>query len=382
MTVASCAVASPVTGSSDMSQGMIVWNWLTVSGAAGYKWNTTADYETASDMNTAVTKTETGTISGTTYTRYVWAYSSCGESVMTTLSATVPAAFPAAPVASAHDAMETSIVWNWNSVAGATGYKWNTTNDYGSAIDMGTAITRNETGISCGTAYTRYVWAYNGCCFSLPCALNKSTMDCWICGTSTLTINHVAGAVAPVTKTTTYGTVTNIPGEASKCWITNNLGSDHQATAVSDATEASAGWYWQFNRKQGFKHDGTTRTPNTTWITYINEIPGWMTANDPCNIELGTPWRIPTYTEWYNVHSSGGWTTWAGPWGSGLKLHAAGKLAYGSGLLSDRGTHGQYCSITPTSPDDSEYLYFYSGGSMVAGSTKAYGFSVRCVRDY
>ena len=78
-----------------------------------------------------------------------------------------------------------------------------------------------------------------------------------------LTINHVEGVVAPVTKTTTYGTVTNIPGELTKCWITSNLGSDQQATAVNDATEASAGWYWQFNRKQGYKHDGSTRTPNT-----------------------------------------------------------------------------------------------------------------------
>ncbi|MCX6278274.1 MAG: hypothetical protein NT004_09275, partial [Bacteroidetes bacterium] len=55
------------------------------------------------------------------------------------------------------------------------------------------------------------------------------------------TISHVAGAVAPVSKTVVYGTVTGIPGEAAKCWITSNLGSDHQATAVSDATEPSAG---------------------------------------------------------------------------------------------------------------------------------------------
>ncbi|MEI6437009.1 MAG: hypothetical protein WCP32_19460, partial [Bacteroidota bacterium] len=70
------------------------------------------------------------------------------------------------------------------------------------------------------------------------------------CGSS-ITINHGTGAVAPVTKTVTYGTVTNIPGETSKCWITSNLGADHQATAVNDATEASAGWYWQFNLRQG-----------------------------------------------------------------------------------------------------------------------------------
>ena len=118
-------------------------------------------------------------------------------------------------------------------------------------------------------------------------------------------INHVAsGGVAPVDKTVTYGTVTNIPGETSKCWITSNLGADHQATAVNDATEASAGWYWQFNRMQGYKHDGTTRTPNTTWITSINENLDWQAANDPCALELGNGWRIPTYTEWTNVDAS------------------------------------------------------------------------------
>jgi hypothetical protein len=112
------------------------------------------------------------------------------------------------------------------------------------------------------------------------------------CGQS-LTVNHYAGNISPVTKTTSYGTVSNIPGEPSKCWITNNLGSDHQASSVSDATEASAGWYWQFNRKQGFKHDGTTRTPASTWISSISENSDWSSSNDPCTIELGTGWRIP-----------------------------------------------------------------------------------------
>jgi uncharacterized protein (TIGR02145 family) len=69
--------------------------------------------------------------------------------------------------------------------------------------------------------------------YSVRCVMDET------CG-SPITINHVAGVVAPVTKTVTYGTVTNIPGETSKCWITSNLGASQQATAVSDAAEASA----------------------------------------------------------------------------------------------------------------------------------------------
>ena len=382
MTFAPCTIASPVAGSPAISQGQIVWNWLAVSGAAGYKWNTTADYETATDMAAATAKTETGTVCGITYSRYVWTYSSCCESVMTTLTATVPAAVPTAPVASTHVATRTSIVWNWNAVSDAVGYKWNTTDDYTSAIEMGTTTTRSETGMTCGTAYTRYVWAYNGCGYSTSSSLVQSTLACWICGVSTLTINHVAGAVAPVTKTTTYGTVTNIPGELTKCWITSNLGSDHQATTVNDATEASSGWYWQFNRKQGYEHDGTTRTPNTTWITSINEDFDWEAGNDPCTIELGIGWRLPTSDEWSNIDAVGNWTNWNGPYGSDLKLHAAGNLSDSGGSMDNRGFYGDYWSSTRFGSPVGGNQYFDSNTSIMNSSSKAYGCSVRCVRDF
>ena len=87
---------------------------------------------------------------------------------MTTLTATVPAAVPAAPVAAAHVATETSIVWNWNGAPDATGYKWNMTDDYASATEMAAATNNTENGLTCGTAYTRYIWAYNGCGNSPP----------------------------------------------------------------------------------------------------------------------------------------------------------------------------------------------------------------------
>jgi hypothetical protein len=197
------------------------------------------------------------------------------------------------------------------------------------------------------------------------------------CGS--MTINHVAGVLAPVNKTVTYNTVTNIPGETAKCWITSNLGADHQATSPDDATEASAGWYWQFNRKQGYKHDGIARTPNTTWIDPINETSDWITANDPCTIELGAGWRIPTNTEWTNVDASGNWTDRNGPWISGLKLHAAGYLI--SGALNNRGSYGYYWSSVQGSATAGWNLYFHSSTSYMSNDDKATGFSVRCLRD-
>jgi hypothetical protein len=201
------------------------------------------------------------------------------------------------------------------------------------------------------------------------------------CG-GVLNTNHIAGNVAPVTKTVAYGTVTNIPGEPTKCWITRNLGASQQATAVDDDTEASAGWYWQFNRKKGYYHNGTTLTPSWT-ITSINENSDWLIANDPCNLELGTTWRLPTYTEWDNEDNTGGWTNWNGPWGSGLKLHTAGYLYNSNGSLTNRGNNGYYWISSQYNTGTGWHLYFWSSFSSVTHHLdgKAFGFSVRCLRE-
>ncbi len=284
---------------------------------------------------------------------------------------------PASPLEGSHVQTNGQIIWNWNLAPIATGYKWSATNDYAGATNMGTVTTQTETGLTSGLSYIRYVWAYNACGNSDPAILTGQALGCG----NSFTIAHTAGSVAPVSKTVTYGTVTNIPGETSKCWITRNLGATQQANTVSDNTEAAAGWYWQFNLKQGYKHDGTTRTPNTAWIFSISETSDWVNVNDPCNIELGNAWRIPTYTEWYNVDNTGGWTNWNGPWGSGLQLHAAGRLASTSGALGIRGSFGGYWSNTQDSSTLGWYLSLNSGSSNMGNITKTVGFSVRCLRD-
>jgi hypothetical protein len=211
-------------------------------------------------------------------------------------------------------------------------------------------------------------------------AYGTGTITPFICGSS-IVINHIAGQVAPVTKTVTYGTVNNVPGEPAKCWITSNLGADHQATAVDDATEASAGWYWQFNRKQGYKHDGTIRTPVTTWITTIDENLDWQAANDPCALLLGGGWRLPTSIEWTNVDESGGWSDLNGPWNSALKIHAAGYLFYTYGPLYYRGVVGQYWSSSQYNTSYGFYLSFFGGYCIMTNYNKTYGESIRCLRD-
>jgi PKD repeat protein len=196
-----------------------------------------------------------------------------------------------------------------------------------------------------------------------------------------ITVDHIAGNVAPVTKTTTYGTVSNVPGEPSKCWMTSNLGADHQASESHDTTEASAGWYWQFNRKQGFMHDGTNRTPNSIWISYINEDSDWIPANDPCNLEIGNGWRIPTQSEWVNVNDAGGWNNWIEPWESLLKLHSGGYLDDTDGSLHMRGEGGSFWSNLQGSYTIAWHERFNDTLCGYAGHLKARGYSLRCVKD-
>ncbi len=63
---------------------------------------------------------------------------------------------------------------------------------------------------------------YNGMAWN-----SMTPIPAFACGL-TISINHVvSGGVAPVNKTVAYGTVTGIPGELTKCWITRNLGADH-----------------------------------------------------------------------------------------------------------------------------------------------------------
>jgi hypothetical protein len=211
-------------------------------------------------------------------------------------------------------------------------------------------------------------------------AFGPGTVQPFACGMTMNVVHAPAGGVAPISKTVGYGTVTGIAGEPSKCWITRNLGADMQATSFFDYTAPPAGWYWQFNRKQGFSHDGSTLTPSWT-VTNISENSDWLLEQDPCYLELGTAWRLPLYSEWYNVDNAGGWTNYTGPWNSPLKLHAAGYLHLNTGLLSGRGTYVYYWSKTQIDLTTAWSIYMAFTASNMDADSKWYGFSVRCLRE-
>jgi hypothetical protein len=263
----------------------------------------------------------------------------------------------------------------WSTSPGPTVADSHTTDGTGTGLFVSqlTELTKN-------TTYYLRAYAINDIGPAYGNEVHFTTLNLWVCG-EPFTISHIAGNVAPITKTVTYGTVTDIPGEPALCWITSNLGSDHQATSVDDASEASAGWYWQFNRMQGYKHDGTTRTPGTSWIYPIVDNNNWQSTNDPCALELGNGWRIPTQSEWVNVDEDGGWTNWNGPWNSALKLHASGDLYYTNGSLVERGTSGYYWSDLPGGEGACTWtLTLNNSACYNACDNNSFGFTLRCIK--
>ncbi|MEI6456550.1 MAG: hypothetical protein WCO93_09705, partial [bacterium] len=91
---------------------------------------------------------------------------------------------PGKPVAGTHVPSKDSIVWKWNPVTGATGYKWNTSNDISTATDNKADTSRIEKGLICDSLYTRWVWAYNDCGTSGMAMLTDTTSACFTCGDS------------------------------------------------------------------------------------------------------------------------------------------------------------------------------------------------------
>jgi hypothetical protein len=215
----------------------------------------------------------------------------------------------------------------------------------------------------------------------------------------TLAFRDVSTLSAQLDSAGNYGTVVN--PVTGKVWLDRNLGASQVATSSTDAD--SYGDLYQWGRgAEGHQLRNSVTTTNlaNTWIAGIGapwngqfitlsaspfnwlsteETHMWSgtgAGNNPCP----SGFRIPTAAEWEQERLSWSSNNAAGAFASPLKLPLAGRRAYVDGSLNSVGAAGYYWSSASGSTV-SYSLRIISNGSYMADYFRAYGQSVRCIKD-
>ena len=278
-----------------------------------------------------------------------------------------------------HIHSQTQIIWNWNSVYDAIGYKWNTTNDYNSATNLGTSTTKTETGLICNTTYSRYIWAYNACGYSLPMTLIQTTSGCSI----------ICGQLITDTRDgKTYNTVLI----GSQCWMKQNLNIGTKILNSADQTNNTIIEKYCYN-------DDENNCNTYGGLYQWDEVMQYTTVEGMQGI-CPSGWHLPTDAEWTTLMTilggesiaggkmkEAGITHWASP-NTGAN-NSSGFTGLPGGIRNNSGSFGgltNYTYFWSSSQSDAtgawsrnlHYLY----REMYGGSAyKNEGFSVRCLND-
>jgi uncharacterized protein (TIGR02145 family) len=366
----------PVAGSD-----RITWKWHPVDDAWAYYMNSVNDFETAfygCSGDTAYT--ETGLNCGTAYTRYLWSVNECGISAPQTLTqSTTFEILAQSPSPGAHIPGSEQITWYWTTVPGATGYKWNNASDYATATDTGTDTTYTETGLTCGTNYTRYVWAYAACELSEPVTLTQATTECG--GYCLPFIDSRDGK--------SYSTV--IIG--TQCWLGQNLNTgtriDHTVTSSDNSIlekycyndqESNCDVYGGlYNRQEMMQYVTTPGTQgvcpagwhiptNIEWTTLSTYLGGYSVAGGKMK-EAGTAHWISPNT---GATNESGFTALPGGESESWGFNNLGYFAYFWSSDNCDTPPGYFYMLEYYSDD----FWEYCGTPMEEGN-----FSVRCIKD-
>jgi len=384
--------SSPEAGTNITSPSRITWEWNPVSGATGYKWSNINNLATAQEMGINTFKNEYGLNCNTSYIRYVWAYAVCGFSPATTLTQ-VTAGSPDPPANGANIPSRTQIIWKWDTVSGATGYKWNTTNDYFSATEMGTTTTKTETGLDCSTYYTRYVWAYSACGHSSPGTLTQRTSLCPIvCGTDLPDTRD--GKIYP---TVQIGT---------QCWLKRNMNIGTRLNGSQNQTDNNSIEKYCYNDADSNCNVYGGLYQWAEVVQYLNGATNTSSWNPvpTGNVQGICPegWHIPTDAEWSTLvtylggtNSAGGkmketgLTHWTAPNTGATNESGFTALPGGyrdptsGGVFNTINYWDKNWSITEASSVSAwvRYLEYNTSKANRDSNNKAIGNSVRCIND-
>ena len=331
---------------------------------AGYTVTSSPGGITATGVSSPITIQ--GLTNGTAYTFTVTATSTASSAS----NPVTPAGAPDAPTIGTATGGDTQATVTFtapanNGFAAITGYT--VTSTPGNITATGASSPITITGLTNGTPYTFTVTATN----------SVGT------GAASAASNSVTPATVP--------SVTNLT--TGKIWMDRNLGATQVAASSTDA--ASYGDLYQWGRGADghqLRSSGTTTvqssstSPGNTFITVSNN---WYTGTDPDNLWQGVNginnpcpfgYRLPTEAEWQAERATWGSNDAAGAFASPLKLPEAGYRLFSNGSVVI-GTDGNYWSSTVSSSNSRRlYLSSYSP-AYVGSSLRAFGFSVRCLKD-
>jgi hypothetical protein len=189
------SAAGTITGTATVcqSQSGVAYSVGAITGAAGYTWTYTGTGFSIATGNNSNSITANFSASATSGNLTVYGTNACGNG---TTSATYPITVntsPPTPTSGSNSPSSTQIIWNWNTASGATAYYYNTVNNFSTATNNGNNTSYTQTGLTCNTPYTLYVWADNACGNSVFATLTQTTSSCApACGGSGI-INTMAG---------------------------------------------------------------------------------------------------------------------------------------------------------------------------------------------
>ena len=214
-----------------------------------------------------------------------------------------------------------------------------------------------------------------------------------IYNTSTQKINFYNGTLWEENTSLEDGTVVSASGQT---WLSKNLGANNIATASNDV--GSYGYLYQWGRNSDghqFRTSSSAAGPvasgseGSDFITNGSSPYDWLStqddtrwngatkgAHDPCP----TGFRLPTETELENERLLFPTNNAAGAFNSVLKLPVAGYRHPSTASLTLVGSFGYYWSST-VAGTNARYLYFGSNTAPWTSNARAFGFSVRCLKE-
>jgi len=197
----------------------------------------------------------------------------------------------------------------------------------------------------------------------------------------------------------------NVIYAGGRAWLDRNLGATTVASSWDDTTSTALGNLYQWGRKADGHESRTSAStvintacstsdeaPNSDFISTSTSPYNWRTTNSNCsgdaerNFFWSDPgnntlngvcpigWRVPVRRDFEALNIADGPDAY-----SKIKLVAAG-LRNNAGGISSRVSLGFYWTSTANGVTANQ-LYFNNDSADIRSSNRAYGLSVRCVKD-